>query len=90
MEEISGTNLLVFFQQIKKGIFGRIKWKRNKASPSWVANTDPERNSRIHWWSFLDTDEKGTLFLFGSHGLLNYIVNNNLDVFKRVIPGQIK
>ena len=43
--------------------------------------------------SFLDTDEKDTLFLFdsfGSYGLLNFIVNNDLDVFKRVIRGQIK
>ena len=42
---------------------------------------------------FLDTDEKDTLFLFdsfGSYGLLNFIVNNDLDVFKRVIRGHIK
>ena len=42
---------------------------------------------------FLDTNEKDTLFLFDSFGscaLLNFIVNNDLDVFKRVILGQIK
>ena len=58
-----------------------------------VANTDPARKPGIHWWSFLDTDEKDTLFLFdsfSSYGLLNFIVNNDLDVFKRVIPGQFK
>ena len=41
----------------------------------------------------MDTNEKDTLFLFdsfGSYTLLNFIVNNDLDVFKRVIPGQIK
>ena len=41
----------------------------------------------------MDTDEKDTLFLFdsfGSYGLLIFIVNNHLDVFKRVIPGHIK
>ena len=41
----------------------------------------------------MDTNEKDTLFLFdsfGSYALLNFIVNNDLDVFKRVIPGQIK
>ena len=56
-----------------------------------VANTDSARKPGIHWWSFLDTDEKDTLFLFdsfSSYGLLNFIVNNDLDVFKRVIPGQ--
>ena len=58
-----------------------------------VANTDSARKPGIHWWSFLDTDEKDTLFLFdsfSSYGLLNFIVNNDLDVFKRVIPGQFK
>ena len=33
------------------------------------------------------------LFLFdrfGSYGLLNFIANNDLDVFKRVMPGKIK
>ena len=47
----------------------------------------------IHWWSLLDTDEKGAIFLFdrfGSYGLLSFIVNNDLDVFKRAIPRQIK
>ena len=61
--------------------------------PFMVANTDPTRKAGIHWWSFLDTDEKDTLFLFdsfGSYGLLHSIVNNDLDVFKRVIPRQIK
>ena len=58
-----------------------------------VANTDPARKPGIHWWSFLDTDEKDTLFLFdsfSSYGLLDFIVNNDLDVFKCVIPGQFK
>ena len=92
MEEISLTTLSVFFGQIKKGIFRQNKWKRNKVSPHgskyWRA-----RKPRIHWWSFLDTDEKDTLFLsdsFGSYGLLNFIVNSDLDVFKHVIPGHIK
>ena len=58
-----------------------------------VANTNPERKPVIHWWSFLDTNKKDTLFLFdrfGSYGVLNFIVNNDLHVFKRVIPRQIK
>ena len=61
--------------------------------PFMVPNTNPARKLRIHWWSFLDTDETNTLYLFdrlGIYGLLNLIVNNDLDVFKCVIPGQIK
>ena len=61
--------------------------------PFRIANTDPARKPGIHSWSFLDTDEKNTLFLFdsfGSYGLLSFIVNNDLDVFKCVIPGQAK
>ena len=57
-----------------------------------VANTDPVRKPGIHWWSFLDMDEKDTLFFFnslGSLGLLNFIVTNDLDVFNKVIPGQL-
>ena len=41
----------------------------------------------------MDTDEKDTLFLFdsfSSYGLLDFIVNNDLDVFKCVIPGQFQ
>ena len=58
-----------------------------------VANTDLARKLGIHWWSLLDTNEKDRLFLFDSfdsYGLSNFIANNDLDVFKCVIPGQIK
>ena len=58
-----------------------------------VVNTDPARKPEIHWWSFLDTDEKDTLFffdLFSSYGLLNFIAINDLDVFNKVIPGQFR
>ena len=58
-----------------------------------IANPDLATKLGIHWWSFLDIDEKDTLFIFdrfSSYSLLNFIVNNDLDVFKRVIPGQIK
>ena len=58
-----------------------------------IANTDPARKSGVHWWSFIGTDEKDTLFLFdsfGSYGLLNFIATNDLDVFNKVIPGQFK
>ena len=58
-----------------------------------VSNTSPARKPEIYWWSFLDTDEKDTLFFFdsfGSNGLLNFIVTNDLDVFNNVIPGQFR
>ena len=56
-----------------------------------VANTDPGKNPGTHWWSFLDTDAKDTLFFFdsfGSFGLFNFIVENDLDIFNKVIPGK--
>ena len=56
-----------------------------------IANTDPAAKSGTHWWSFLDTEQKDTLFLFdllGSYGLLNFTVQNNLEVFNKLIPGQ--
>ena len=59
--------------------------------PFMIANTDPEKKPGTHWWSFLDTDAKDTLFFFdsfGSFGLLNFIVENDLDVFNKVIPGK--
>ena len=31
--------------------------------PFMIANTDLARKPGVHWWSFLDTDEKDTLFL---------------------------
>ena len=56
-----------------------------------IANADPAAKSGTHWWSFLDTEQKDTLLLFdslGSYGLLNFIVQNDLEVFNKLIPGQ--
>ena len=91
MKEIFRKTLSVFSRQIKKREFSdKISGKETK-HPFMVPNTDPARKSRIHWWSFLDIDEKDTLFdSFGIHGLLNFIVNKDLNVFKHVIPGQMK
>ena len=58
--------------------------------PFMVPNTDLARKLWIYWWSLFDIDEKDTLYLFDSvdiYGLLNLIVNNDLDVFKCVIAG---
>ena len=66
--------------------------KQKKAKyPFMIANTDPAAKSDTHWWSLLDTEQKDTLFLFdslGSYGLLNFIVENDLEVFNKLIPGQ--
>ena len=56
-----------------------------------VANTDPYKKRGVHWWSFLDTDERDNLFFlnsFGIYRLLKFIVD--LDIFQKLIPGQIK
>ena len=82
----------VFLADKKRKFFDEVSGKETKYL-FMVPNTDLARKLRIHWWSLLDTDQKGTLYLFDSLGiyvLLNFIVNNDLDVFKCVIPGQIK
>lgn len=51
-------------------------------------NTDAEDKPCTHWWSFLDTQEKDTLFLFnsfGTIGLLGFLVENDEKIFKKVI-----
>ena len=58
-----------------------------------VASTDPHEQPGVHWWLFLDTDERDTLFFFdsfGTYGLFKFIVDNDLDIFQKLIPGQIK
>ena len=82
----------VFPANKKKKFLGEISRKEIKY-PFMIANTDPARKLGIHWWSFLDTDERDTLFVFDSFrtlGLLNFIVNNDLDIFRKLIPGQIR
>ena len=68
--------------------------KQKKAKyPFMIANTDPAAKSGTHWLLFLDTEQKDTLLLFdslGSYGLLNFIVQNDLDMFNKLIPGQFK
>ena len=57
-----------------------------------IANTDPERKPGMHWWSFLDTDERNTIFFysFGSYGLLNFIMTNDMDIFKKTFTGPVE
>ena len=58
-----------------------------------IANTDPHNKPGVHWLSVLDTDERDTLFFFDSFGtyeLLKFIVDNDLDIFQKLIQTQIK
>ena len=69
-----------------------IKQKKAKY-PFIIAGTSPASKSGTHWWLFLDMEQKDTLFLFdslGSYGPLNFIVQNDLEVFNKLIPGQFK
>ena len=66
--------------------------KQKKAKyPFMIPNTDPAAKSGTHWWSFLNTEQKDPLFFFdslGSYRLLNFIVQNDLEVLNKLIPGQ--
>ena len=79
----------VFPTDKKKEFLDEISGKEIKY-PFMIANTDPARKPGIHWWSFLDSDEKDILFFFDSSrtlALLDFIVTNDLDIFKKLIPG---
>ena len=82
----------VFPNSKKKEFLDEISGKETKY-PFMIANTDPARKPGIHWWSFLDTDGRDTLAFFdafGTLGLINFIMTNDLVIFKKLIPGQIK
>ena len=75
-------NFLKFLQNMKQ---------KKAKYPFLIANTVPAAKSGTHWWSFLETEQKDTLFLFNSfesYGLLNFIVQNDLQVCNKLIPGQ--
>ena len=70
----------VFPAKKKKEFLDEIS-RKETMYPFMIANTDPARKPVIHWWSFLDTDERDTLFFFDSFGTLgqvNFIVTNDL------------
>ena len=63
---------------------------RNKGEeyPFMMANIDAEDKPGTRWQSFLDIEEKDSIFLFSSFGilgLLNFIVENNELIFNKVI-----
>ena len=58
-----------------------------------IANTDLHNKPDVHWWSILDTDERDILLFFdsfGTYGLLKFIFDNDLEIFQKLILGQIK
>ena len=57
----------IFLADQKQEFLDEVNRKKTKY-PFMVANTDLARKPGIHWWSFLDTDEKDTLFFFDSIG----------------------
>ena len=90
IQNLSDNFVDVFPADTKRELLDKISKKETKY-PFMIANTDPARKPGIHWWSFLDTDERDALFFFNSFrtlDLLNFIVTN--DIFKKLIPGHIK
>ena len=71
----------VFLADKKREFFDEINRKETKY-PFIIANTDPARKPEIHWLFLFDS--------FGGYGLLNFIINSDVDVFKCVIPRQVK
>ena len=56
--------------------------------PFMIANTDAEDEPGTQWWSFLDIEEKDSIFLlnsFGTLGLLSFTVENDELKFNKVI-----
>ena len=61
MVKIFQQILSEYFRLIKKEFLEEIKGKETRYS-FMIANTDPARKPGVNWWSFIDTDEEGTLF----------------------------
>ena len=90
-ENLSNNFVGVFPADAKKEFINEIQHNDKAKYSFMVANTDPYKKRGVHWWSFLDTDERDNLFFlnsFGIYRLLKFIVD--LDIFQKLIPGQIK
>ena len=55
--------VVVFPADKKKEFLDKISGKETKY-PFMIANTDPARKLEKHWWSFLVTNERDTLFFY--------------------------
>ena len=92
-KNLSNNFVAVFPADEKKEFINKIQHNDKAKYLFMVANTNPHKKPGVHWWSFWDTDERDPLFffdLFGTYGLLKFIVDNDLDIFQKLIPGQIK
>ena len=92
-ENLSNNFVAVFPADEKKEFINKIQHNDREKCSFMVANTDPHEEPGVHRWSFLDTDERDTLFFFdsfGTYGLFKFVVDNDLDIFQKLIPGQIK
>ena len=92
-ENLSNNFVGFFPADEKKELINEIQYNDKAKYPIMVANTDLHKKLGVHWRSFLDTDESDTLFFFdtfGTYGLLKFIVDNDLDIFQKLIPGKIK
>ena len=92
-KNLSNNFVAVFPADEKKEFINKIQHNDKAKYLFMVANTNPHKKPGVHWWSFWDTDERDPLFffdLFGTYGLLKFTVDNDLDIFQKLIPGQIK
>ena len=92
-ENLSNNFVGVFPADEKREFINEIQHNDKAKYPFMIANTDLHNKPGVHWWSILDTDEGDTLFFFISfrtYGLLKFIVDNDLNIFQKLILGQIK
>ena len=92
-ENLSNNFLGVFPTGKKKEFINKIQHNDKAKYIFMLANTDPHKKPGVHWWSFLDKDQRDTLFffaLFRTYKLLIFIADNNLNIVQKLITGQIK
>ena len=65
-KNLSNIFVGVFPLDEKKEFINGIQHNGKAKYSFMVANTEPHKMSGVHWWSFLDTDERDTLFFFDS------------------------
>ena len=92
-ENLSNKFVGAFPADEKREFINEIQHNDKAKYPFMIANTDRHNKPGVQWWSILNADERDTLFFFdsfGTYGLLKFIVNNDVDIFQKLIPGQIK
>ena len=94
-ENLSNKYVGAFPADEKTEFINEIQHNDKAKYPFMIANKPADRHNKpgVQWWSILNADERDTLFFFdsfGTYGLLKFIVNNDVDIFQKLIPGQIK